>query len=97
MEELEIRGRMEIIQNKALLRSTRILRRVLERKLAVTLTPVKDHQLTLVWKTHEVYNNNNIIIIIRNKIANVGYMVIETKRNDQSYNKRMQQISAKRL
>ena len=29
------------------------------RRLVVTQTPVKDHQLTLVWKTRKEYNNNN--------------------------------------
>ena len=28
-------------------------------RLAITLTPVKDHQLTLRWKTHKEWNNNN--------------------------------------
>ena len=43
LEDLEIRGRFETIQNTALLRSARILRRVLE-----TQTPVRNHPLTLV-------------------------------------------------
>ena len=47
LEELEIGGRIKTIQTTALLRLARILRRVLER-LAVTQTPVKDHQLMLV-------------------------------------------------
>ena len=46
-EDLEVGGRVETIQTTALLRTTRILRRV----LAVTQTPVKNHQLTLMWKT----------------------------------------------
>ena len=29
------------------------------RRLAVTLSPVKDHQLTLMWKTLMNNNNNN--------------------------------------
>ena len=33
------------------------------RKLAVTLTPVKDHQLILLWKTHKEYNDNIKTII----------------------------------
>ena len=45
-EDLEIGGRTETIQTTALLRTARILRRVLE-------TPVKNHQLTLMWKTLE--------------------------------------------
>ena len=31
------------------------------RRLAVTQTPVKDHQLTLMWKTLKEYNDNNKI------------------------------------
>ena len=29
------------------------------RRLVVTQTPVEDHQLTLMWKTHKEVNNNN--------------------------------------
>ena len=43
LEELEIRGQSKTIQTTAFLRSARILRR-----LAVTPTPVKDHQLTMM-------------------------------------------------
>ena len=57
---LEIRGRIMNIQTTALLRSARILRRVLEmKKFVVTQTPAKYHQLKLVWKTHKEWNNNN--------------------------------------
>ena len=49
-EDLEKRGRIETIQTTTLLRSARILRRVL-RRLAVTQTSVKDPQLTLILKT----------------------------------------------
>ena len=49
LENLEIRGRMETMQITALLISAKIWRRVLVmRRLAVTQTPVKDHQLTLM-------------------------------------------------
>ena len=49
LEDLEITGRVETIQIAAWLRSTKILRKVLEtRRLSVTQTPVKDHQLTLI-------------------------------------------------
>ena len=44
LEKLGIKGQTETIQTAAFLRSARILRKVLER-LAVTQTPVKDHQL----------------------------------------------------
>ncbi len=47
LEDLEVGGRVETIQTTALLRTARILRRVL-RRLAVTQTPVKNHQLTLM-------------------------------------------------
>ena len=51
-EDLEIRGRVEIIQNAVLLRLARIMRKFLEtRRLVVTQTPVKDPHLTLMWKT----------------------------------------------
>ena len=46
LEDLEVGGRVETIQTTTLLRTARILRRVQE-----TLTPVKDHQLKLMWKT----------------------------------------------
>ena len=52
------------------------------RRLAVTETPVKDHQLMLMWKT--------LIIII---IIIMGWQ----RWNHQSHNKRMQQISAEDL
>ena len=66
LEDLGIRGQGETIQTTALLRSTRILRRVLEtwgdlRRLAVTQTSVKDHQLKLMWK---ILKEKIIIIII---------------------------------
>ena len=50
LEDLEIRRWMETIQNTALLRSARILRRVLETwgDFVVTQTPMKNHQPTLV-------------------------------------------------
>ena len=53
VEDLEIRGWVETIQTSVSLRSARILRSVPEdlRTLAVTQTPVENHQLTLVWKT----------------------------------------------
>ena len=45
----EIRGRVETIQAMALLRSARSPGDL--RRLAVSQTSVKDHQLTLLWKT----------------------------------------------
>ena len=47
LENLEIRGRVETIQTTTLSRSARILRSDL-RRLAVTQTPVKDHQLIMI-------------------------------------------------
>ena len=52
--DLGIRGQVETIQTTALLRSLRILRRVLEtwwylRKLAVTQTPKNNNQQAPVW------------------------------------------------
>ena len=55
LEELKIRGRFETIQTAALLRSTEKNPGDLW-KLVVAQTPVKEHQLTLVWK---ICNNNN--------------------------------------
>ena len=56
LEDLEVGGRVETIPTTTLLRTARILRRVLETcgdlwRLAVTQTHVKIHQLTLMWKT----------------------------------------------
>ena len=49
LEDFEVGRRVETIQTRALLGSARILRRVLDlRRLAVTQTPVKDRQLTLM-------------------------------------------------
>ena len=49
LEDLEIRGRVETIQTTALLRSARILN--IKKSSGDTQTLVKNHQLTLVWKT----------------------------------------------
>ena len=49
LEDLEIRGQVETIQTTALMRSTRILRRVRETsRHAVAQTPVENYELTLV-------------------------------------------------
>ena len=58
LEELEIRGRIEITQIPELLRLARIVRwgsRDL-RRLTITLTSVKDHQLKLTRKNFVVIN-----------------------------------------
>ena len=53
LEDLEVGGRVETIQTTALLRTARILKRVLETwgDLLSPQTSVKDHQLMLMWKT----------------------------------------------
>ena len=50
LEDMEIRGRVETIQTTTLLKMVRILRKSPGdlRRLAVTQTPVKDHQVTLM-------------------------------------------------
>ena len=60
LDDLEIRGREETIHTTALLKSDRILRRVLETwGDLLSQTSVEDYQLTLVWKTlSNEYNNN---------------------------------------
>ena len=52
LEDLERRGWVETIQTTALLGSARILKWVLEIwGDLLSQTPVKDHQLTLIWKS----------------------------------------------
>ena len=52
LEDLEVGGRVETIQATALLRTARILRRVLETwGDLLSLKLVENHQLTLMWKT----------------------------------------------
>ena len=60
LKDLEVRGRMETIQTTALLRTATVLKRVLETwgDLLSLQTPVKDHQLTLMWKNSQGVNNN---------------------------------------
>ena len=50
LEDLEVGGRVETIQMTVLLRTARLLRRVLETRgdLLSLKTPVKDHQLMLM-------------------------------------------------
>ena len=67
LADLEIKGGVETIQATALLRSAIILKRVMKR-LTATETPERNHRLTLVWK------NRKGVIIIRNRIASVGYV-----------------------
>ena len=57
LEELEIRGRVEILQTTELLKSVIFFKKILE--TSVTQAPVKDHLLTLVGKCYIEYNNNN--------------------------------------
>ena len=51
MADLEVGGWVETIQTTAFLRTARILSPGDLRRLAVTQTPVKNHQLKLMWKT----------------------------------------------
>ena len=53
LEDLEVGGRVETIQTTALLRTARILRRVLGTwgDLLSLQSPLEDHQLALMWKT----------------------------------------------
>ena len=54
LEDFEVGGRVETIQTTALLRTARILRRVLETwGNLLSLKLVKNHQLILMWKTLE--------------------------------------------
>ena len=71
LEDLEVGGRVETIRTTALLKTARIVRR-----LAITQSPVKDHQLTLMWKTlmsNNNHNNNNLLIV--NKKRRTGWIV----------------------
>ena len=58
--KLEIRVRINTIQTAALLKSPRILRRVLDtwRDLLSLRLQLKDHQLMVEWKTYKEWNNN---------------------------------------
>ena len=53
LEDFEVGGRVETIQTTALLRTARILRRVLKTwgDLLSLKLQWKNHQLTLMWKT----------------------------------------------
>ena len=52
LEDMVVGGRMETIQTIALLRTARILKSPGDlKRVAVTETPVKDHQQTLMRKT----------------------------------------------
>ena len=76
--KLEIRGRIETILITELLRSTRILRIVLNdlKTLAVTKTPVKDRHLVFVWKTRKEWNDN------KKKPADHRVKLKESKKKD---------------
>ena len=56
LEDLKVEGRVEAINENG--QNTEESPEDLGR-LAVTQTPVKDHYLTLMWKTLRVNNNNN--------------------------------------
>ena len=59
LEDLEVGGRVETIQTTALLRTARILRRVLETWGDVLSLKLqwKNHQLKLMWKTLKELDN----------------------------------------
>ena len=59
LEDLEVGGRVGTIQTTALLKTEKSPGDL--RRLAVTQSPVKDHQLTLMWKTlmNDNYDNNS--------------------------------------
>ena len=60
LEDLEVGGRVDTIQTTALLKTSRILRSVLETwGYLLSLNLQWKHQLTLIWKTLMNNNNNN--------------------------------------
>ncbi len=61
LEDLEVGGRVVTIQNKSIIENGQNTEKCPGDLswLAVTQSPVKDHQLTLMWKTL-INNNNNI-------------------------------------
>ena len=59
LEDLEVGGWVEPIQTTALLKTAKILKGPGDlRRLAVTQSPVKNYQLTLMWKTLMSNKNN---------------------------------------
>ena len=56
LEDLEVGGRVETIQNYSIVDNGQNTEKSPGdlRRLAVTQTPVKDHQLTLTWKSLKV-------------------------------------------
>ena len=54
LEELEIRARVETIPNSSIIKIGQNTEKSpgVVKRLAVTKTSVKDHQLMLVWKNH---------------------------------------------
>ena len=61
LEELDVGGRVETIQTTAITENCQNTEKSDGdlRRLAITQSPVKDHQLTLMWKTLMSNNNNN--------------------------------------
>ena len=59
LEDLEIRGPVETIKTIIEIGQNTEKSPGDLRKLAVTQTPVRDHQLTLMWKSHDNNNSNN--------------------------------------
>ena len=61
LEDLEVNGRLENIQTKSIIENGQNTEKTPGdlRRLAVTQPPLKDHHLTLMWKTLMSNNNNN--------------------------------------
>ena len=59
--DLEVGGRVETIQTTAFIENGQNTEKCPGhlRRLAVTQSPVKDHQMSLMWKTVMINNNNN--------------------------------------
>ena len=78
--DLELDGGVDTLQTKALLRTARIQSRVLE---TCTQTPVKNNQLTLMWKTQKkkkrkIIRNWHKIYKISDKVINIIEKTMKT-------------------
>ena len=87
MDESEIR-RIDTLLTTPLFKLARILRRVLETWHCHSLTPVKDHQLKLVWKTRKKWNNDNF-----GDFENQAYQLIQARKPGQVIRRKSQMIS----
>ena len=48
------------------------------RRLVVTQTPLKDHQLTLMWKTLKEKNNNIVVVVV--VVIKMKVVVVESQK-----------------